>query len=118
MLFCNEHEVLAMYGGENLQDSIINGAKYVDTLVCTAGANGAYIANKGKIIHVPSNPVNLVDATGAGDLFAAGFLAGLSQGKSLEICGKMGNISAGEVISSMGARPQTSLQDLFEINKL
>ena len=50
--------------------------------------------------------------------FAAGFLAGLSQGKSLEICGKMGNISAGEVISSMGARPQTSLQDLFEINKL
>ena len=58
------------------------------------------------------------NATGAGDLFAAGFLAGLSQGKSLEICGKMGNISAGEVISSMGARPQTSLQDLFEINKL
>jgi sugar/nucleoside kinase (ribokinase family) len=118
MLFCNEHELLSMYGGESLNDAIEIGAQFVDTLVCTAGAEGAYIANGGEIIHVPANSVNMVDATGAGDLFAAGFLAGVSQNKSLEVCGMMGCIAAAEVISSMGARPQTNLQELFDINKL
>jgi sugar/nucleoside kinase (ribokinase family) len=107
-----------MYGGESLNDAIEIGAQFVDTLVCTAGAEGAYIANGGKIIHVPANSVNMVDATGAGDLFAAGFLVGVSQNKSLEVCGMMGCIAAAEVISSMGARPQTNLQELFDINKL
>jgi sugar/nucleoside kinase (ribokinase family) len=51
-------------------------------------------------------------------LFAAGFLAGLSQNKDLEVCGKMGCVAAAEVISSMGARPKNNLQDLFDINKL
>lgn len=87
-------------------------------LVCTAGAEGAYIASGGETIHVSANPVNVVDATGAGDLFAAGFLAGLSQNKDLEVCGKMGCVAAAEVISSMGARPKNNLQDLFDINKL
>ena len=118
MLFCNEHELLSMYGGESLNDAIEIGAQFVDTLVCTAGAEGAYIANGGEIIHVPANSVNMVDATGAGDLFAAGFLACVSQNKSLEVCGMMGCIAAAEVISSMGARPQTNLQELFDINKL
>ena len=118
MLFCNEHEVSAMYSGETLMESIINGAQYVDTLVCTAGADGAYIAHGGKIIHVETNAVNIVDATGAGDLFAAGFLAGISQNKSLDICGKMGCVAAGEIISHMGARPEKNLQQLFTANGL
>jgi len=113
MLFCNEHEVMAMYSGDDLQASIKNGAQYVDTLVCTAGADGAYIANGGKVIHVPTEAVDLVDATGAGDLFAAGFLAGMAQGKPLDICGRMGCVAAGEIISHMGARPEASLTDLF-----
>ena len=113
MLFCNEHEVTAMYSGDDLQASIANGAQYVHTLVCTAGADGAYIANGGTIIHVPTDVVNMVDATGAGDLFAAGFLAGLAQGKGLETCGRMGCVAAGEVISHMGARPAADLKELF-----
>jgi sugar/nucleoside kinase (ribokinase family) len=113
MLFCNEHEISAMYSGETLQDSITNGAQYVDTLVCTAGADGAYIGHGGKIIHVPTEHVDLVDATGAGDLFAAGFLAGMAQGKPLDICGRMGCLAAGEVISHMGARPDADLLELF-----
>ena len=99
-------------------ESIINGAQYVDTLVCTAGGDGAYIAHGGKITHVETNAVNMVDATGAGDLFAAGFLAGISQNKSLDICGKMGCIAAGEIISHMGARPEENLQKLFAANGL
>lgn len=118
MLFCNEHELLSMYGGKSLNEAIEVGAQYVDILVCTAGAEGAYIASGGETIHVSANPVNVVDATGAGDLFAAGFLAGLSQNKDLEVCGKMGCVAAAEVISSMGARPKNNLQDLFDINKL
>ena len=118
MLFCNEHELLSMYGGESLNEAIEVGSQFVDTLVCTAGAEGAYISSGGKTIHVPASPVNMVDATGAGDLFAAGFSAGLSQNKPLEVCGKMGCVAAAEVISSMGARPKNNLQDLFDINKL
>ena len=113
MLFCNEHEVMAMYAGDDLQASIASGAQYVDTLVCTAGADGAYIANGGNVIHVPTDAVNMVDATGAGDLFAAGFLAGISQGKDLETCGRMGCAAAGEIISHMGARPEADLKELF-----
>lgn len=113
MLFCNEHEVMAMYSGETLQDSIKNGAQYVETLVCTAGADGAYIANGGAVIHVPTEQVDLVDATGAGDLFAAGFLAGVAQGNPLQTCGQMGCVAAGEVISHMGARPEADLKELF-----
>jgi sugar/nucleoside kinase (ribokinase family) len=113
MLFCNEHEVMAMYSGDDLQASIVNGAQYVDTLVCTAGADGAYIANGGNVIHVPTDAVSLVDATGAGDLFAAGFLAGISQGKDLETCGRMGCAAAGEIISHMGARPEADLKEVF-----
>jgi sugar/nucleoside kinase (ribokinase family) len=118
MLFCNEHEVMAMYSGDDLQASIINGAQYVNTLVCTAGANGAYIAHAGTVTHVSADPVQLMDATGAGDLFASGFLAGLVQGKDMATCGRMGCVAAGEVISHMGARPAADLKELFAANGL
>ncbi len=112
LLFCNEHEVVAMYGG-TLQEAIATGANEVETLVCTAGADGAYVAHGGQVIHVETEATSVIDATGAGDLFAAGFLAGLVQGKSLDVCGKMGCVAAAEVISHMGARPEADLKKLF-----
>ena len=72
------------------------------------------VATKDEVITLPAEDVEVVDKTGAGDMFAAGFLAGLSLDRSLEDCGKMGGIAAGEVISHIGARPEESLADLFK----
>lgn len=67
---------------------------------------------------VPVNRVVPVDATGAGDQFAGGFLYGLATGQSLETCGRMGCVAAAEVISHFGARPETDLKALFRAEGL
>jgi sugar/nucleoside kinase (ribokinase family) len=67
---------------------------------------------------VPVRRVVPVDATGAGDQFAAGFLFGLSTGRSLETAGRMGCVAASEVISHFGARPEANLRDLFVLEGL
>jgi sugar/nucleoside kinase (ribokinase family) len=63
-------------------------------------------------------PTDIVDATGAGDLFAGAFLWGLSHGHDLEVCGKMGNLAASEVISHIGARPEADLKAIFKAQGL
>jgi len=60
----------------------------------------------------PASVARVVDSTGAGDLYAAGFLYGLTHGRDLETCGKLGSLCAGEVIGHFGARPETSLKIL------
>ncbi len=66
-----------------------------------------------EVITIPAEPVQqLVDTTGAGDLFAAGFLYGFSQGMDLELCGRLGSLAAAEVISHIGARPEADLAEL------
>jgi sugar/nucleoside kinase (ribokinase family) len=81
--------------------------------VVTDSANGAYVISANGRIHVATKPVgNLVDTTGAGDLFAAGFLFGFTQGHNLEECAKLGNFAAGEIIQHRGARPARPLKDL------
>ena len=70
-------------------------------------------------IEVPADPVaRVVDATGAGDLYAAGFLHGLTSGQPLEICGRLGALAASEIISHIGARPEMSLKELARTNNL
>ena len=64
---------------------------------------------------VPAEAAAVVDTTGAGDAYAAGFLAGLTSGKSLEVCGRMGSIAAAEVISHYGARPEADLRTLMPV---
>ena len=70
------------------------------------------VAN-GTRVHAPAATVQVVDVTGAGDLFAAGFLHGLTTGRDWLTCARMGNAAAGEVISHVGARPETDLRQLF-----
>jgi len=113
LLFCNEHEMQALYETETLDDALAIAATEVETVVCTAGEKGAYILNGGEKLHAKVTPTTVVDATGAGDMFAAGFLHGLTSGRDLLTCGTMGCVAAGEAISHMGARPETDLKELF-----
>ena len=85
----------------------------VETLVVTRSEQGAIAVSNGARAQVPAEPVaRVIDTTGAGDLFAAGFLAGQTQGRSLEQCLRIGAIAAAEVISHYGARPEADLKAL------
>jgi len=118
LLFCNEHEMRAMYEDEDLSVALRLAAGEVDTVACTVGAEGAYIWRDGKEVHAPADPVHLVDATGAGDLFAAGFFYGELNGFDTLTTGRMGCVAAGEIISHIGARPEADLKALFAKHEL
>lgn len=113
LLFCNVHEMQAMYPAESLNASIALAAAEVEIVVCTASENGAYVISPSGREHAHAVPTQIVDATGAGDLFASGFLYGLTSGFDMLTCGRMGCVAAAEVISHIGARPETDLMDLF-----
>ena len=113
LLFCNEAELKLLYSTPDLNDAIRRSAKDVKMLVCTLSERGAIISDKGSIISVPAKKTKVLDTTGAGDLFAAGFLYGVIKQKKVEICGQMGNIAASEVISHIGARPEVDLKVFF-----
>ena len=114
ILFCNDHELKSLYQVDDIDTAIANAQKEVELVACTTGPDGVLIGTANDVISLPAEDVDVVDKTGAGDMFAAGFLAGLSLGKDLSICGKMGGIAAGEVISHIGARPEVSLAELFK----
>ncbi len=114
ILFANEAEICALYETEDFDKACTEVAKECELAALTRGANGARIITKeGTTIEVPAFPVGKVeDTTGAGDLYAAGFLFGFSQGFDLEKCGQLGALAASEIISHIGARPEASLKDL------
>ena len=114
LLFCNEAELKLLYSTTNLEEAVRKGANDVELLACTLAEKGAIIANKGRIISVPAQKCTVLDTTGAGDLFAAGFLYGLIKQKKIETCGHMGNLAASEIISHLGARPEVNLKSLFK----
>ena len=113
LLFANRAEILSMYGGDDFDAALGRAAAEVETVVATDSANGAFVLNGGNRWHVPAVPTKIVDATGAGDLFAGGFLWGITNGYDLETSCKMANIAGSEVISHIGARPEANLKDLF-----
>ncbi|MEL7465605.1 MAG: adenosine kinase [Pseudomonadota bacterium] len=113
LLFANEHEVMSLYETEDLDEAMTRVAQDVDMAAITVGARGAYVVTQAETIHVPTAATKIVDATGAGDLFAAGFLAGLTQGKDLATCASMGCVAAGEVIGHIGPRPEVDLKAMM-----
>jgi len=113
LLFCNVHEMQAMYQADDLETSMRMAAAEVDIVVCTASEKGAYVLNGGGMEHANAIPTDIVDATGAGDLFASGFLYGLTHGYDMLTCARMGCVAAAEVISHIGARPERDLKELF-----
>ena len=113
LLFCNRAEMLSMYQTEDFDAALAQAAKEVSIVACTDSDNGAHILSGGQRWHAPAVPTQIVDATGAGDLFAGAFLWGLTNGHDLETCGCMGCVAASEVISHIGARAESDLKALF-----
>ena len=113
ILFANEAEIQALVGIAHLETAVAAVAGKVDTLVVTRSEHGALATRRGQRADVPAEPVGqVVDTTGAGDLFAAGFLVGHARDKSLEDCLRLGAIAAAEVIQHYGARPEADLRAL------
>ena len=113
ILFANEDEIMMLSGAGDFEDAVTAVAARVETLVVTRSEQGAVAVQSGERAQVAAEPVaKVVDTTGAGDLFAAGFLAGRTQGRSLEQSLRIGAIAAAEVISHYGARPEADLKAL------
>ena len=109
----NQHEWCALYDTEDLGAALERAAGECKVVVCTrSGGDVVLIEGEDEAI-VPVTPVTPVDATGAGDQFAAGFLYGMITGRDLETAGRMGCVAAAEVISHIGPRPQVPLKGLF-----
>ncbi|ODT72736.1 MAG: carbohydrate kinase [Pelagibacterium sp. SCN 63-23] len=112
-VFANVHELKSLYQTDDLGAAVREIAKDAEVAAITMGADGAMAIFNGEIVSVPAFPVErVVDATGAGDLFASGFLLGLARGQTIEAALKTGCLAASEVISHIGARPQLDLEDL------
>ncbi|HET9336780.1 MAG TPA: adenosine kinase [Sphingomicrobium sp.] len=113
ILFANEAEAASMAMVNDIEEAVAYLAKSVPTLVVTRSENGATAISNGERADVPAEPIErLVDTTGAGDLFAAGFLAGQARGKGLKDSLRLGAIAAAEVIQHYGARPEEDLKAL------
>ena len=108
----NEHEWSSLYQTD-LDAALKQAAQDAGLVVCTRSGDEVIVIRGEERAVVPVHRVVPVDATGAGDQFAAGFLYGLSTGRSLEVAGRMGCVAAAEVISHFGARPEANLSDLF-----
>jgi sugar/nucleoside kinase (ribokinase family) len=113
LLFCNRAEVQAMWPTGDFESAMAAAAAEVAILACTDSENGAYVWSEGQRHHAPARRVEVVDATGAGDLFAGAFLWALSEHHDLPTCGRMGCAAAAEVISHIGARPEADLLEIF-----
>ncbi|MBB4009584.1 adenosine kinase [Allorhizobium taibaishanense] len=112
IVFANRQEALALYETEDFELALDQIAKDCKLAAVTMSEDGAMIVKGSERIHVPATAIaELVDTTGAGDLFASGFLYGYTQGRSLEDCGKLGCLAAGLVIQQIGPRPLASLKD-------
>ncbi|QFT57922.1 putative sugar kinase YdjH [Sulfitobacter sp. THAF37] len=114
----NEAELKALFETDDLEDAIARTAAICPIVVCTRSGDGVTLVRGGERVDVPVKRVTPVDATGAGDQFAAGFLFGLAKGADLETCGRMGNLCAGEVISHIGPRPQADMLSRFRAEGL
>lgn len=114
ILFANKQELLALYETNDFDEALRLIGQAVSVCAVTQGAKGATIIADGVQYKVAAQPVDhLVDTTGAGDLFAAGFLYGYTRDMDPESCGKLGALAAAEIISHVGARPETELKTLL-----
>ena len=105
ILFANETEICALYQRSDFAEAAAQVAADVGLAVLTRSEAGSVILHEGQQTHVVAPPVDVVDTTGAGDAYAAGFLTGYTAGQSLHAAGVLGAKAAALAISRMGARP-------------
>src|SRR6202167_5081656 len=119
LIFANEGELQSLYQTADFETAVKALRADIDVAVVTRSEKRCIVGNAEDIEAVPAFPVErVVDTTGAGDLFAAGFLCGLASGTDDRTCGRLGALAAAEVIQHLGARPETSLKDLARENGL
>jgi sugar/nucleoside kinase (ribokinase family) len=113
ILFANETEITSLYETQSFDEAARRAAADTKLAALTRSEKGSLILSDGQSVTIPVSPVaQVVDSTGAGDLYAAGFLFGLSQGFDLEKSGRLASLTAAEIISHVGARPAVNLADL------
>jgi len=119
LIFANEAELHSLYQTADFNAAIAALRADIDVAVVTRSEKGCLVIGPDGVEAVPAFPVErVVDTTGAGDLFAAGFLSGLARGADDRTCGRLGALAAAEIIQHLGARPETSLKDLARDNGL
>ena len=109
----NHEEWLALYQTDDLDGALARAAGICDMVVCTHSGEPVKIIRGAQRIEVPVTRITPVDATGAGDQFAAGFLYGMATGRDLAMAGRMGVAAAAEVIRHVGPRPKRPLSEVF-----
>jgi len=112
-VFANESELHALYQTADFATAV--AAFQADDVlgVCTRSEKGSIVVTREGVLEAKAFPVErIADTTGAGDLFAAGFLAGLARGESHKACARLGAMAAAEIIQHVGARPEANLTDL------
>lgn len=113
LLFGNDAELISLYETDTFDEAITELRRNCQFAAITTGSAGSVIITGDDVIRVQAHPVRrVVDTTGAGDLYAAGFLYGLTSGRTLPECGRLGSIAASEVISHVGPRPLVELRTL------
>jgi sugar/nucleoside kinase (ribokinase family) len=113
LLFANEVEICSLFQVEDFDQALQETRGHCEIATLTRSDKGSVVLAGDEVHVVDATPVDrVIDTTGAGDLYAAGFLYGYTQGKGLYDCGRIGALAAAEAISHYGARPETALEDL------
>jgi len=119
ILFANESEILSLYETTSFDEAVAHAARDTRLAVLTRSEKGSVIVSEGSPILVVAEPVSkVVDTTGAGDLYAAGFLFGVARGLDLKMAGQLGSFAAAEIIGQLGARPEVKLAHLARLRGL
>jgi sugar/nucleoside kinase (ribokinase family) len=112
ILFANEHEITMLYEVDTLDEALPHVRGHCEIAALTRGPHGSIIVAGDSVHVIDAHPVEVVDTTGAGDAYAAGFLYGVTHGYPLGVCGQLGSLGASEAISQLGARPASDLSEL------
>ncbi|MEB3242599.1 MAG: adenosine kinase [Cyanobacteriota bacterium] len=115
LLFANEMEITSLYKANSFEEAAEQVRGRCQVAALTRSASGSLVLSADQSLPIaPYQLGELVDTTGAGDLYAAGFLYGYTRGESLERCGRLGSLCAGQVVTQLGPRPQASLPELVK----
>jgi fructokinase len=115
VLFANEVEICSLYEADRFEVAAEQVRGRCQVAALTRSERGSLVLSGDETLEIPPYRLGeLVDTTGAGDLYAAGFLYGYTRGEDLERCGRLGSLCAGQVVTQLGPRPQASLPELVD----